>query len=270
MVELTHRNEEQTFEDICLHANDFHVRQITLKDLFQSLREGYEDYGTKPSSIPLLFLFYALFALVLTLFALGQDMRYLLFPMAAGFTMIGPIAAIAFFAMSKRREQGQELRWRAAFNFIHTSSFAPILALTLLMSLLYLSWLFMAELIFFSLFESTMPTSMADFVNQLFNTRHGGALIAYGNFVGLLFAFAAMALSIVAFPLALDKTVTSFTAVRVSIRAFMSNTLVLTVWGIIFVALMAVGAAVFLIGLAVALPVLGHATWHLYRKLIVS
>ena len=128
----------------------------------------------------------------------------------------------------------------------------------------------MAELIFFSLFESTMPESMSDFINQLFNTRHGGALIAYGNFVGLLFAFAAIALSIVAFPLTLDKPVTSFTAVSVSIRAFMSNTLVLTVWGVIVVAFMTLGAAVFLIGLAVTLPVLGHATWHLYRKLIAA
>ena len=161
------------------------------------------------------------------------------------------------------------MRWRAAFNFIHTSSFAPILALTIMMATLYLAWLFMAELIFFSLFESTMPVSMADFINQLFNTRHGGALIAYGNFVGLLFAFTAMALSIVAFPLVLDKPVTSFTAVSVSIRAFMSNTFVLTIWGLMVVAFMAVGAAVFLIGLAVALPVLGHSTWHLYRKLIV-
>jgi uncharacterized membrane protein len=270
MAELTHRDEESTFEDIRLHSSDIQVRQITLKDLVQSLREGYEDYNAKPSSVPLLFLFYSLFALVFTLFAFGQDLRYLLFPVAAGFTLIGPIVAIAFFAMSRRRELGQELRWSSAFNFIHTSSFAPILALTLLMTLLYLSWLFMAELIFFSLFESTMPESMSDFINQLFNTRHGGALIAYGNFVGLLFAFAAIALSIVAFPLTLDKPVTSFTAVSVSIRAFMSNTLVLTVWGVIVVAFLTLGAAVFLIGLAVTLPVLGHATWHLYRKLIVA
>ncbi len=270
MVELTHRSEETAFEDICLSASEIEVRSITLKDLWQSLREGYDDYGAKPSSVPLLILFYSLFALLFTLFAFGQDLRYLAFPVVAGFTLIGPIAAIAFFEMSRRRERGQELRWRLAFRFIHTSSFAPILALSLLMTLLYIVWLYMAELIFFGLFEANPPASMSDFINQLFNTRHGGALIAYGNFVGFLFACAAMALSVVAFPLALDKPVTSFTAVNVSVRAFMSNTLVLFVWGIVVVALMAVGAALFLIGLAVALPVLGHATWHLYRKLIVS
>jgi uncharacterized membrane protein len=267
MVELSHRSKEEVFEDICLNASEIQVRKITLQDLWLSLREGYEDYGTKPSSIPLLILFYALFALLFSLFAFGQDLRYLAFPMLAGFTLVGPIVAIAFFEMSRRREQGLEMRWRSTLRFIHTSSFAPILALSLLMTLLYLAWLYMAELIFFGLFE-TVPT-MSEFIYQLFNTRHGAALIFYGNFVGLLFAFFAMALSIVAFPLALDKPVTSFTAVSVSIRAFMSNTFVFTVWGLIVIALMTIGAALFLIGLSVTLPILGHATWHLYRKVIV-
>ena len=77
-----------------------------------------------------------------------------------------------------------------------------------------------------------------------------------------------MALSVVAFPLALDKPVTSITAISVSIRAFTSNFYVLAVWGIIVVVIMALGAALFLIGLSVALPILGHATWHLYRKMV--
>lgn len=268
MAELTHVNETPAFEDICLGPDQFTVRKIRLDDLWQALRAGYDDFGAKPSSIPLLILFYGLFALVFTLFAFGEELRYLAFPIVAGFTFIGPLAAMVFFEISRRRERGQELRWRAAFRFIHTHSFAPILALSMLMMVLYVAWLSMAELIFFSTFGNTMPTSMGDFVNQLFTTRHGGALIFYGNFVGFLFAFAAMALSVIAFPLALDKPVTSITAVSVSVRAFTSNVYVLAVWGIIVVALLAIGAALFLIGLSITLPVLGHATWHLYRKII--
>ena len=127
----------------------------------------------------------------------------------------------------------------------------------------------MAELIYFGLFGDSLPVSISDFAEQLFSTRHGGALIFYGNFVGFLFAFAAMAMSIVAFPIALDKPVTSITAITVSVKAFTSNIFVLAVWGIVVAALMTIGAAFFLIGLAVTLPVLGHATWHLYRKLVV-
>ena len=119
MVELT-QHDEPSFEDIAIAAKDISVRKIRLEDLWQSLREGYADYGAKPSSIPLIILFYALFALLFTLFAFGQDLRYLAFPVVAGFTLIGPIIAIAFFEMSRRREKGLQMRWRSAFRFIHT------------------------------------------------------------------------------------------------------------------------------------------------------
>lgn len=271
MVTTTDPHEEQAFEDICLSSKDIRTRRIGLNDLWQSLREGYEDFSAKPSSaVPFLILFYSLAALFFTLFAFGQELRYMAFPIVAGFTLVGPVVAIGFFSMSRRREVGKELRWSAAFGFIHTHHFAPILALSLVMTLLYIGWLYMAELIFFSLFEDFSLASMPAFLDEVFSTRHGGALIAYGNFVGFLFAFAAMALSVVAFPLALDKPVTSITAMKVSVRAFTENAYVLAVWGIVVVAVLAVGAALFLIGLAVVLPVLGHATWHLYRKLVAN
>lgn len=267
MVELTH-HDEPAFEDIALSSKDISIRKLILDDLWQALREGYDDYGAKPSSIPLIILFYALFALLFTLFAFGQDFRYLAFPVVAEFTLIGPIIAIAFFEMSRRRENGLQIRWRSSFRFIHTSSFAPILALSLIMMILYVAWLYMAEAIFFGLFGNTYPESFSLFINEVLATRHGGALIAYGNFVGFLFAFAAMAISVVAFPLALDKPVTSITAMSVSIRAFTSNFWVFAVWGIVVVALLTIGALLFLVGLAFTLPILGHATWHLYRKVI--
>ena len=270
MAELTHFKEVPAFEDICLTPADIQIRRITLDDLWSSLRQGYDDFGAKPSSIPLMFLFYSLFALMFTLFAFGEELRYLAFPIVGGFTFIGPMAAVVFFEISRRRERGQSLRWRHTLRFIHSSAFAPILAMSMLMMLLYSAWLYMAEQIFFGTFGDTMPASIADFVAQLFSTRHGGALIFYGNFVGALFAFTAMAISIVAFPLALDKPVTSITAITVSVKAFISNVYVLGVWGLVVVLLLALGAALFLIGLSVALPILGHATWHLYRKIIVT
>ncbi len=269
MVEFTHQNEVILFKDICLSADKIQIRKISLKDLRQSLREGVEDYTDKPTtSIALLILYYPLFVVTFTLSALGQDLRYLIFPVVAGFTLMGPLVAIAFFEMSRQHEHGLKMRWRTAFDFIHTCSFAPILALSILMTLLYAGWLYAAELIFFSLFAAT-PASVTEFLTQLFSTRDGVALIIYGNFVGFLFAYAAMAISLVAFPLILDKPVTSLTAISVSVRAFTENFYVLAVWGIIVVVIMAVGAALFFIGLAVALPILGHSTWHLYRKIVV-
>lgn len=269
MVAITHHGGAPVFRDICLSADEIKIRKIGVKDLWQSLREGWEDYRIKPiSTFTLLILYYPLFVIVFTLSSLGQNLRFLIFPAVAGFTLLGPAIAIAFFEMSRHRESGLRMSWRQAFGFIHTSSFAPILALSLIMTLLYAAWIYLAELIYFSLFAATPPVSVADFLNQLVTTRHGGALIFYGNFVGFLFAYAAMAISVVAFPLILDKPVTSFTAISVSVRAFTANAYVLALWGLIVAVIMAVGAALFFIGLAVAMPILGHATWHLYRKII--
>ena len=268
MYHASTRPQEPLFEEIQLNASEIKTRKIAIQDLWKSLGEGYEDFIARPISIPFQIAFYFLIALTIVLFAADQNLRYFAFPMVAGFNLVAPIIAIAFFEMSRQREQGLPMRWGAAFSFIHTSAFAPILALSVIMMLLYVAWLYMAEAIYFGLFSENAPVTVSAFIDELFSTRRGGALIVSGNFVGLLFACAAMAISVVAFPLALDKPVTSITAIKVSIRAFSDNLFVMCVWGLIVVALLAIGAMFFLIGLAVALPVLGHATWHLYRKLV--
>lgn len=265
-----HSSLQQDFNAIQLLSRNFKVRQITIDDLKQCLRAGYDDFQARPISIPFQIAFYFLVALIIVLFASGQGMRYLAFPMVAGFNLVGPIIAIGFFAMSRQREQGQPMRWGSAFSFVHSWAFAPILALSIVMMVLYVAWLYVAEMIFFGVFGSNPPDTLGGILQVLFNTRSGASLIVYGNFVGLLFACAALAMSVVAFPLALDKPVTSFTALQVSIRAFAANSTVMFVWGLIVVACLVAGALLFFVGLAVALPVLGHATWHLYRKLVVT
>lgn len=270
MAELTHHDKEPLFRDICVTASEIQTRQIELNDLWQSLREGYSDFDLNFGSFSIIFFFYFLSAAVIVLLSTGQELRYLAFPIVAGFNLIGPIVATGFFEMSRLREKGQKPSWRESFGFIHTHSFAPVLALSLLMMVIYVAWLYMAELIYFSTFGDFAPASVGDFLAQLFSTLQGRALIVYGNLVGFLFAFAALAISVVAFPLALDKPVTSITAIRVSISAVMANFYVMAVWGLVVISLLLLGAAFFLIGLAITLPILGHATWHLYRKLIVA
>lgn len=268
MAHLTPRNQAPSFEDVRLHASEISIRKIGFGDLWRSLQEGYEDYSVKPHSFLLVALFYFLGALVVAISSSGQQLRYLAFPIVAGFAFLGPIVAVAFFEMSRRREQGLDPRWSAAFRFVHTHSLAPILALSLAMTLLYIGWVYMAELIYFGTLGRMPTDTVAEFVELLFSTRDGFLMIAFGNGIGFVFAWAVLATSIVSFPLALDKPVTSGTAVSVSVKAFTENAFVLAVWGLIVVGLLLLGAALLLIGLAVTLPILGHATWHLYRKLI--
>ena len=259
---------EGTFRDVQVTSSEIGVRTIGLNDLRQSLKEGYDDFNAMPTIGVFLTVLYPLFALLLTLLLIGKNLLYLAFPMVAGLTLIGPVVSVALFEMSRRRERGLDVSWRSTFDFVHSSSFAPILALSVLMMLLYVAWLFMAQFLYFGLFGQDPPVSTSDFLTQLVTTRRGGGLIVYGVGLGFLFAFAALAMSVVAFPLLLDKPASAATAVAVSIRAVTSNPMVMAVWGVIVVVLLAAGAIVFLVGLAAALPILGHATWHLYRKVV--
>ena len=260
---------ESSFRDIQVTSSEIGIRKIGVQDLWQSLKEGYNDFNAKPSFGVFLITIYPLAALLLTLFLVAENPLYLAFPMVAGFTLVGPVVCVALFEMSRRREQGLDLSWRSAFDFIHSTSFAPIVALSIVMTLLYVAWVFMAQFLYFGRFGIDPPASVSELLTQLFTTQRGAALILYGNLLGLLFAFTALAISAVGFPLLLDRPATSLTAMSTSVRAVTSNPFVMAVWGLIVVALLAVGAILFLVGLAVVLPVLGHATWHLYRKVVV-
>ncbi len=260
--------QEKSFRDVQVTSSEIVIRKIGVKDLWQALKEGFDDFKAKPTHVVFLCVIYPLFALLLTLFLIGQNLLHLAFPVVSGFTLIGPVVSIGLFEMSRRRERGLDVTWSSAFNFVHSSSFAPILALSVAMLLLYAAWLYMAQLLYFGLFGAVPPDSISDFATQVLTTRRGGALIFYGNILGFIFALVALATSVVAFPLLLDKPVSAITAVSTSIKAVMSNTLMMAVWGLIVVVLLAAGAILFLIGLAVVLPILGHATWHLYRKLV--
>lgn len=258
----------QSFRELQVRSSEIGIRKIGMKHLGEALKEGYDDFNAKPSYGLFLIVIYPLFALLVTLFLTSESQLYLAFPMLAGFTLLGPVVSVGLFELSRRRERGLDLSWRSAFDFVHTSAFAPIVALSVVMTLLYVAWLFMAQFIYFGLFGVDPPASFADFGNELVTTRRGAALIMYGTGVGFIFAFTALAISVVAFPLLLDRPASSFTAVATSFRAVTTNPLALAAWGIVVVILLAAGAALFLIGLAAVLPILGHSTWHLYRKVV--
>ena len=259
---------EASFRDIQIRSGQIGIRTIGLNDLRQALKEGYDDFNAMPTMVVFLAVLFPLFVLLLTLLLVGKNLLHLAFPMVAGLTLIGPAVSVFLFEMSRRRERGLDIRWRSAFDFVHSASFAPVLALSVLMMLLYVAWLFMAQFLYFGMFAVDPPTSLSDLATELVTTRRGMGLVVYGVLLGFLFAVAALAISVVAFPLLLDKPVSAATAVSVSSRAVAANFMVMAVWGAIVVALLAVGAILFLIGLAIVLPVLGHATWHLYRKVV--
>ena len=147
-------NQEKSFRDVQVSSSEIGIRTIGLNDLWQSLKEGYDDFSARPTvGMVLTVLLYLLFALLLTLFLVGGNLLHLAFPIVAGFTLIGPVVSIGLIEMSRRRERGLDVGWRSTFDFVHSASFAPILALSVVMMLLYVAWLFTAQFLYFGLFR---------------------------------------------------------------------------------------------------------------------
>jgi uncharacterized membrane protein len=244
------------------------VRRIELADLADVLASGLRDFGAYRTDVIFLCIIYPLAGLLLASFAFGYDMLPMLFPLASGFALIGPVAAVGLYEMSRRREQGVEITWADAFGVVSAPAFGAILVLGLILLAIFLLWLAAAYAIWLVTLGPAPPASIDAFVREVLTTDAGWALIVLGIGVGFLFALLVLAISVVSFPLLLDRDVGLRTAVATSVRAVLTNPGPMVAWGLIVAGGLVLGSIPVLLGLIIVMPVLGHATWHLYRKVV--
>lgn len=244
------------------------IRRIGLQDLGDALARGVKDFGAYRTDVIFLCVMYPLLGLVLARAAIQYELLPLLFPLASGFALIGPFAAIGLYEMSRQREQGVVVNWVQAFGVLRSPSVGAIVGLGLVLLALFLLWLLAAHMIYNRTLGPEAPASLGAFVDDVFTTGPGWAMIGIGVGVGFLFALVVLSISVVAFPLLLDRKVGVGTAISTSVRAVAANPLPMATWGLIVVAGLVLGSLPFFLGLAIVMPVLGHATWHLYRKVV--
>lgn len=249
-------------------AADPTIRNIGAKDLIDALKKGLADFNEKPSHVMFLCVIYPVVALLLARLTFGYEVLPLFFPLAAGFTLIGPLAAIGLYELSKRREQGLEIGWGDAFRVLRSPAIGAIALVGLVLAAIFVGWLSAAGTIYRATFGDMTPVSVGDFLTQVLTTPAGWTLIVVGNAVGFVFAAVALTVSVVSFPLLLDRPVDAATAIRTSVRAVLANPMTMALWGLIVAVGLFIGSVPLFVGLAVVLPVLGHATWHLYRKVV--
>jgi uncharacterized membrane protein len=244
------------------------VRRITTSDLGDALRLGFEDFWARPSHYVFLCLIYPIVGLILTRWSTGGNAIHLIYPLMSGFALLGPLAAIGLYEISRRRELGLDTAWRHAFDVRHSPALPSIMVIGAMLVALFLVWLFTAQSIYTSLFGDQAPASIGGFLRDVLTTSRGWTLIVVGNAVGLVFAVVVLATTVIAFPLLLDRDAGAVAAIETSVRAVMMNPLQMAAWGLIVAVLLVIGSIPLFAGLAVVMPVLGHATWHLYRKLV--
>jgi uncharacterized membrane protein len=244
------------------------IRVINLRDLQDALRLGVDDFLAMPTQVVFLCLIYPVAGLLLGRLAFGYDVFPIFYMLVSGVALIGPFAAIGLYELSRRREAGLDTSWRHAFDIVHSPSFKAILGLGALLTLLLAVWVGVAELIYEASFDVQEPASPVAFAKSLLTTRQGLRFLTIGNTVGLGFALLAFALSAVSFPLLLDRRVGLAVAITTSIKAVAMNPVTMLLWALIIAVALFLGSLPFLVGLAIVMPVLGHASWHLYRRVI--
>jgi len=244
------------------------IRTIGLSDLHRALQLGWEDFKAVPSHAIILCVIYPVLGLVLARTVLGYAVLPLLFPLAAGFALLGPFAALGLYELSRRRERGESASAWDAIDVFRSPSFGAMLGLGVLLLALFVTWVATAQAIYVAAFGYETAAGIPDFATRVLTTPQGWWLIIAGCGIGFLFALVALCISVVSFPLMLDRHAGAGEAMVTSLRAVARNPLPMAAWGLIVAVLLVAGSLPFFLGLAIVIPLLGHATWHLYRAVI--
>jgi len=257
-----------------LFSRPLTVSRITVADLKEVLTKGFDDFMAYRTDIIFLIAVYPIISLIVIAASFRYELIPLVFPIVSGSAILGPFVGVFLYEMSRRRELNLQRHhvdnhsWANALSVVRARSFGKIMMLGMMLVAMYLLWLVCAWSIYQATQGPTTAETMGRFIHDLFLTQGGWWLIIVGCGVGFLFAVAALVTTVVAFPLLLDREVGLGTAVLTSIRAAQANPGPIAAWGLVVAGGLVLGAIPLFIGLVIVMPVLCHATWHLYRKLV--
>jgi uncharacterized membrane protein len=243
------------------------VRRITATDIAEALGQGLRDFQAAPLYGLAFGALYAAGGMVILLSLTAFGMIYLAYPLAAGFALLGPFVAIGLYEVSRRREAGQPLSIRGIWSTVTSRSEIGWMAFVTLF--VFVIWMYQVRLLIALLIGLNASfSSLREFITVVLTTNEGLLFLAIGNAVGAALSLILFSLTVVSFPLLLDRDVDFVTAMVTSVRAVVTSPLPMIGWAAIIMVLLIVSALPYFLGLLVTLPVLGHATWHLYRRIV--
>jgi uncharacterized membrane protein len=244
------------------------IRAASLADFRVALARGWADFKAEPRFGLTIGGVYTLGGLLILFVANALGYAFLAFPLMAGFALIGPFAAIAIYEVSRLRERGERVTWENMARGLTPDVKRECAYLGILLIFLMAIWLKSAAVIYAIFFGMRLMTLPA-LLDSLFTTPAGVGFLLLGHAIGAGFAILVFALSVVSFPLIVDRGTDFVTALITSIQTVAANPRRMLIWGAFIGVMLVIGFATAFVGLMIVLPLLGHASWHLYRRIIV-
>ncbi len=244
------------------------VRRLAVPDLKRALQRGWDDFRAAPTHFYFLVLFYPVVMFVGVWAAVDDNLIPLLFPVLSGAALLGPFTATVLYEVSRQRESGKSVAWWNALGLVVSRSALSIGGLAIALIAIFAVWIWVGLELYRGLMGTVEDRSLTGFFGEVLSTGAGWSLIVVGNAVGLLFALAVLAGFAISFQVVIDRGCDPISAILLSLKVFFTNPVSMLIWGVIVVALLAATIVTLFAGLAVVLPLLGHASWHLYRAAV--
>jgi uncharacterized membrane protein len=246
-------------------APSYSIRTMQLSDIWEVLKLGFQDVQACRTDALTIAVIAPMAGIFLGSVVVVRAFLPFVFPICAGFALLGPMATLWFAALSRRRERGDA----SALSAFTPDRLVAIQRLCAIAIMLFITWNVTAGIIYGVTMGSSNEDVAAPFFSRVFHTQAGWSLIIAGCSTGAIFAVLSLAVFLISFPVVLDKPVTAFQAIGVSVQAMVHNPFFVLAWGAVVVAGLLGGALPAMLGIVITLPVLGHGSWHLYRRMVV-
>lgn len=242
-------------------------RSLAMSDLTQALSLGWRDFRRAPVFGLVFSAFYVLGGWAIASVALASGREWWLIPFVLGFPLIAPFAAVGLYEVSRRIEANEPLDGARVFRVVLDQRQRQIPSMAMVILLLFMFWVFVAHTIFALFMGVSALTNISTSAEVLFQGR-GLAMLILGTLIGAGFAAVLFGFTVIGLPLLLDREVDFVTAIIASVQAVLASPGVMTAWALLIAIWLFVGIVPGFLGLLIVLPVLGHATWHIYRRVM--
>ncbi len=243
------------------------VKIATVEDIKAALEAAWGDLRAAPAYGLFFGAIYWLGGLTLLILPARFGYAWAVFPLAAGFALIGPFVAVGLYEVSRLREQGTRPSWGAVLAMVWRQGGRELSWLAFLTIFVFIIWMYQVRMLY-ALFFGFASLDPVLFAKALFLTADGWTFLAIGTAVGAVMALFTFSITVISFPLLLDRDLDIVTAIITSVRAVQASPVVMLGWGAVTAVVVFLAMAPLFAGLLVVLPLWGHATWHLYRRLV--